>query len=412
VSRLLQRHYRIGLGGSWCFLVLLVVFSAYGQQPQLRPPSGMAPPSGLAPPTGPTGTLPHTALSPAPLEPDTVLALLSGGQDWPLPLAVRVMPDSVQFGAIAWVVLDFPLSEVELAADSLGCNAAWLVLPHQKDERPSAGLTGWWRRVFTRAGPPEMPEFPAAIDPPSADVDRLIVPTRIYHPGPFQVGWSTENSAVSALIEVVSGLGPGQQPVPVRSPRPLGWRWYLFIPVVLLLGIILWLYFFWSQKRQAVLSPQHNPIPPPAYLSIAQDLDELTRSDLLASGQGRLYLDRLAAITRRYLEARFFFNARAMTTAEITYTLQRRAYRLRADRRFLNALAVCDSQRYRSGPVDPAICRALLAAVVEFIGFNRIEARFTPIPPQLEISGRKCWSALEKRIAGETTNDLIFTGGR
>lgn len=85
-------------------------------------------------------------------------------------------------------------------------------------------------------------------------------------------------------------------------------------------------YLFWRRRQGKGLLPvKAAPLRPAHELALAE-LQQLRESDLLASGEIKLYYSILSEILRRYIEGRFGVVALEMTTTEVLTDLSRNGY--------------------------------------------------------------------------------------
>jgi hypothetical protein len=122
----------------------------------------------------------------------------------------------------------------------------------------------------------------------------------------------------------------------------------------------------------------------------------LQEAGLPAKGEGRLFLDRLANILRRYLVGRYCIGASEMTSQEVAESMRRRGYGEQEARAFSELLRMCDERRYGPSSIDGAFCRTLLRSALQLLARVRIVARFTTVPARLAVEGQKCWSRLRE----------------
>ncbi len=347
----------------------------------------VAQPHGSASQTLPAGPPPAAAAVV-----DTALALIEGPPGWPTPTAVAIQPDSVRFGGQAYLVIDFPPA-AEVSPDSLVCRADWLVFADEFAAAEPSGIKGFLARLRGRPPAGEPPPLPAS------EGTRISRRVRLFRPGPIQVGWGEGGEPVSSVYLVRSGLESGFNPAGIRAPRSLGWNWWLLAGcgvVALLLVLLAW--YLWRRRSRPSAGPAHRSLAPPAYLDAAVALWDLHAAELLARGEGRRFLDRLASILRHYLTGRFGIRAGEMTGPEVAAALLQRGHRRPEGAEFARLLARSDDQRYAPGAPVQAACLELFGSGVQLVDQVRIEARYAPVPPDLAIRGQKSWARLQELV--------------
>jgi hypothetical protein len=167
--------------------------------------------------------------------------------------------------------------------------------------------------------------------------------------------------------------------------------------LIALTGAVLWLRRRVRRRRRG---PAHLPVPPPAYLAVAQQLWALHGEELPVKGEGRQFLDRLAALVRGYLHNRFQIAAEEMTAGEVLTALRRKGHRPEISRGFTSLIEEVDSLRYAPERVPPLSCDELLARTVTLVGEVRVVARYTPVPAELAVAGDKSWGRLHEWLRG------------
>jgi hypothetical protein len=348
-----------------------------------RTPLSGAPPGTL--PGAPSAASPVAQLAPAAA--DTALAILSGPDRWPQPVALVASPDSLLLGETVQIKVEFPAGTTSLASDSLASGADWLVWEGPgRFERRGEGAAG-------RA--------------------RLVRPARVYRLGPFRLAWQASGAAAadslggigglqasavataphSPLIHCLGRLAADAKPAPIRDPRGLGWRWIWLAPFAALLALL----FYGSRRlfrRRRRLEPVDRPIGPPAYLATACELADLLDATTLARGRSRHFLDRLAAILRRYLAARYGIPASGLTAGELEPALRARGHGSPPARQLAHLMEACEDLRY--APASPAglACEELLVRAVRLLARARLLAVWTPVSPELSLAGERSWSRL------------------
>ncbi len=313
----------------------------------------------------------------APAPADTATVLLSGPAAWPAPLAIALAPDSVLFGAETDVVLTFPPGEAALVPGDLVAEGAALAWSGPGRSGTDAGPD--------RGGPP----------------DRILRrPARLLAPGAVRLAWRG-GGPLPVVGRVGSRLADGRGPADVRPPAPLGWRWWWLPPGLAALALLLAAAAAGLRRRRAggPRRADDRPLPPPAHLAAAVALAALVREGLPAAGHDRGFLDRLAAIVRRYLAGRFGVPAPRLAAPEVEPALRRRGHRGEVAARFAALLAACDDARYGPARLPAAACERLLAEAIAVLAAARVEARYTPVPDELAARGRRAWRELAEVAA-------------
>ena len=141
-----------------------------------------------------------------------------------------------------------------------------------------------------------------------------------------------------------------------RDYRPLLW---IGAALVLLLGLVAWLYHWLNRPRRTVLPPAR-----PAHEVALEALSRLHVAHLLETGRQEEFYVRLSAIVREYLESRFHVRAPEMTTEEFLPAAQRNPQLSNPQRSLLaHFLAEADLVKFaRHHPAVPDAERAYMAA--------------------------------------------------
>lgn len=301
-------------------------------------------------------------VAPPPAAPvDTVTAaveLLSGN---PTLGALEVRPDSVAFGGVVWIVAEAPAGAA--LADSL-------VLPDWLATEPLAGSA------------------------PGDLAGRLVFPVRVYRIDPFRLA---SGGRTSGVVTVSSRGTDGSQTAPVRAPRPLGWNALVVAAVLLLLLAVLLLgRRLWHRRRKPRPRPGDRPVPGAAWPALALDLEGLL-ADLQRTGDGRAFLDGLAATTRTYAALRFGIAGREMTGREIGAACLRLGYAAEIGRAFARLVDELDARRFDPEPVGEGWCRERACALLTAVAPVRIAAG----PPGLAAGELAVAAAAWERLQAE-----------
>lgn len=310
---------------------------------------------------------PRSLPGPAPAAPDTVLLSLGAGAGTPRPTMSLGAADTLRFGEPITLVCDFPPG-APAVPDSIAARADWFAV--------------------------------VARDPAGAQpAQRVVLTLRPYRPGPFRLAW--EGDPLPGPVRQIAGrLTPAAEPLPVRDPRRLPRSWWLAAAGLLLAAAAIILAWWWRGRRRARPDGAGEPLPPPAWLQAARDLDALLAERLLERGEGRAFLHRLDVVFRRYLAARYRFAALEMTASEVDAALAALRHPESARRAAAGILGRCDELRFAPTAALPSDGRGLLAAVVAEIGARRERIRYTPVPPADLIEGERSWERALAAAAG------------
>jgi hypothetical protein len=319
---------------------------------QITPPMGMHPVT----PAPPAATAP----------PDTALARITGPAGAPGPVAIHVAPAEVALGEPVAVALDFPPGSDAPAATRLQTEAPWLA-------------------------PTEVPAG-ALADLPAGDGPRVTLGLRVWRLGPWRLAWG-EAGTTGPVRSVAGRLQAGAEPAPVRDPRALGGlpRWAPWALAALLLALAV----AWARwrRRRADRARFWAPPPAPAWLETARALRELDGS----VGHDRRFLDRLAAIVRRYLQGRYGLPAPGMAAGDLAAVARTAAWPADPLVDFARLLQDCDDARYRPQGLDAGLCRQAMARAVALVGATRTQATWAPPPADLAAEAAAAWRELESR---------------
>ncbi len=369
------------LATGWLVLCAGAV-SGLGQMDHLPPgiPSG-GPPVGMMP------------VQEAPAAIDTALAILEFPAADPLPIAIHTVQDTVLFGDVFHLILDYSgqlvgLPEVRLAADE-----DWL-LP-SPEEKP--GLLG---RILGRilgsnvAPPPDMSALPAA-----GDRVRLVQSFRVYRTDPFrlQAGFFT-----SPVIQVKGRVAGTDETAGIRTPRSSGWSPLLVPGLFVLLLLVLWLaWLLWGRdSRREDLADRE--LPEPAWLTAAFELRDLLRAGSLNQGDERAFLDGLAGIVRRFVTGRYRIAAQEMTGREIITACACLGHRSTQPGIFARMIDAVDRRRYDPEVCGSAWCREQAVLLYGQMARVRILPRYSEVSTDLRYAGETAWVELERELSPGT----------
>jgi hypothetical protein len=234
---------------------------------------------------------------------------------------------------------------------------------------------------------------------PAAGAWRTVVPIRLYATGPAQIVW--RDGPGTGVFPVRGRLATTEKPAAVRDPRDLGWYAGRIILVLLaLVGIAAgWWWLRRRLRRGAAIADR--PLPAPDWMAAAIDLWRLEQEDLPARGEGRAFLDRLAAILRAYLAARFYLPACESTASELAAIIEDCGWPVAPLRDFVALIAAADGDRFAPGRIEPTRCRTDLTRAVALISAVRSEPRYTPVPAALRVEAEAAWNGLCRRHSSD-----------
>jgi len=112
----------------------------------------------------------------------------------------------------------------------------------------------------------------------------------------------------------------------IKSPWELPRDWKLIALIAGGVALLLLLaglgYYFWRKRQGKSLLPEKKEPLRPAHEIALEALQKLRESDLLATGQIKVYYVELTEIVRRYIEGRYFVLALELTTGELMDNLK------------------------------------------------------------------------------------------
>lgn len=365
----------LAFGVLWCLGWLsLAAFPGVAQMP-LDP--GQAQPSGMPP---------------EPAEPDTVTAHVELPAEWPVPVGMTVVPDTVRVGDTIWLVLDFddhlPGAEATAWADSLEHDAGWLE-PRMEPE------LSWWRRLTIKATGGGGRPIPADVEPRSTG-SRRVAAWRVYRTDPFRIAAGDDISPIITVVGRTEGLG---DVAAIRDPDIPGWN--PTVPLAVLLALVLLIVvarWLWRRRTRHEMTIRDWPVAPPAWLAAVVQLRQLLQDDLLSRGEGRIFLDRLAHVVRQYVSGRYRIAALEMTGREITDACRALGYRSEYPQRLGDLVGELDRRRYDPTELDLAGCRRRVAELFAVMAEVRIEARYTPVPAADQLAADQAWAHLQQEL--------------
>jgi hypothetical protein len=322
----------------------------------------------------------------APAAPDTLVArfVWRDGPE-PAPVALRVVPRSATLGQVVAVVIDGAAGATLPPVDALQVDVDWLVPVPQ----PTA----------------EDGVLAAVAALPAPDGPQLVSSWRVYALGVWRAAWGDRPPGEAVTVQ---GRLDGSEPImPVRDPRLPGGlpRWVVWLAALVVLAVLGWLAWRRLRRRRGSL-PQatDQPLAAPAWLQAALDLRELEAS----GATGRAFLDRLAAILRRYLQDRFHLPAVEMTVAELATAARAAGWRDEQVADFLAILAACDRLRYAPPEISMLACRDCLATALACIERVRILPVWSPVTATQLAAATAAWRDL---CGGQRDTHAVGAGG-
>jgi len=304
------------------------------------------------------------AASPAPAVPDTQTAVLAPPEGTAAPGNWVVVPDTVTFGGtVALVPAEGPAVPLESGTE-------WLEPVPAGEEIPPAGWTG-------EDAPPPGSEF------------------RVYRVDPFRLAVGDWTSRV---ITVRGRAGGTDDIAGVRTPPWPGLPWGPFAGLAaaaaLLALAVLWL---WNRRRGPAEWPD-RALAAPVWLETAPGLRDLVAAGLLARGDGRGFLDGLAALARRYVGGRYGIAAAEMTGREMVAACRRLGYPLGPVRSLAGLIDDADRRRYDPESPTPARCREQAVEFFRQVQATRIVPRHTPASAERILAADQAWTAVAREL--------------
>lgn len=355
----------------WCGGVV----SCPGQMDHQR--SG-TPPGG--PPAGMMQTEPTQAVI------DTALAILEFSATEPVPAIIHTVQDTVLFGDVFHLILDFPGPSAALPEARLVAGEDWL-LPVPA-ENP-----GLLDRILGRGGDllPEMGDLPAA-----EQRIRLVQSFRVYRTNPFRL---QAGSFISPVIQVKGRVAGTDEIAAIRTPRPGGWSPLVVLGLLVFFFLILVLgWFLWDRGNRGEELRDWD-LPPPAWLFTSIELRDLLIEGSLGRGDSRAFLDGLAGIARRFVAGRYGIAAQEMTGREIATACADLGHRSTQPGIFARMIDAVDNRRYNPETSAVGWCRDQAILLYDQMALVRIEPRFSKVPADLRREGETAWVDLKRELS-------------
>lgn len=342
-----------------------------GQGHPETPPVGM--PGGMVP------------AAPAVAVIDTAVAILEIAPDNSTPVIAHTVQDTVPFGGLVHLVLDYSQPpEGDLAIGPL-IGADWLApMPQEKP-----GLVS--RILGKNPGPqPDLSGLPQI-----GEKYRAVHSFQVYRTNPFrlQVG-----NFLSPVIHVQGRIEDTQQTAAIRAPRPVGWSPLVILILLVILALILlaarWL---WNRgSRRDELSDRI--LPSPAWLASAIELRDLLQRGYLQRGDDRSFLDGLAGIVRRFVAGRYRIAAQDMTGREIIAACANLGHLSGQPGVFARLIDAMDRHRYDPEGSEVSWSREQAVLFFDQLADARILPRFTEVSGALKREADLAWAGLEREL--------------
>ena len=212
----------------------------------------------------------------------------------------------------------------------------------------------------------------------------------VQDPGPLRIFWLSQDGnagevqaipptfeVISALLDDSGELRPLKPQAAFGEPPP-GWMRPAIVGGVLLaLVLIAALVVRWLRRRAPAPAPPAERLERTPETAARRRLEELANSGALSGGDYEHFYGTLSVVLRDYLEARFEFNATALTTPELDrsmggYGVERWQARLAG-----GLLDRCDAAVYAGRHPDPGSADHDLTVAFEIIDLSRTRTPVT-----------------------------------
>ncbi len=351
----------------------------------------------------PPGTIPgRPPGSPAEAVIDTAIAALDLSALAELPVQFHTVQDTVMFGDLFHLILDFP-EVLEMAPETpLAAGGDWLVPEVVREPGIFGRLLG--------GGAPAVPDIGEL--PVVPEGTRFVVSFRVYRTNPFLIQAGAFNSSVihvGGRVEGTAGTAP------IRNPRPVRWSpWVLLGLLVFLVLVLVVARLLWDRGRSRDELADRE-IPAPAWLSTAVELRDLLARGFLNRGESRPFLDGLAGITRRFVAGRYRIAAQEMTGREIMGACGNLGFMSPNPGVFARMIDSVDHHRYNPETAPPGWCRDQAILLFTEIGRVRVMPRYIEVSAELVRDSEIAWSDLGRELSagslrGSRANP-VSTGG-
>ena len=209
-------------------------------------------------------------------------------------------------------------------------------------------------------------------------------------PGPLRIFWLSQDGnsgevqavpptfeVISALLDDSGALRPLKPQAAFGEPPPAWMRPAIVGGVLLGLILVVALGVRWLRRRTPAAAPPAERLERTPETAARRRLEELASSGALSGGDYEHFYGTLSVVLRDYLEARFEFNATALTTPELDrsmggYGVERWQARLAG-----GLLDRCDAAVYAGRRPDPGSADHDLTVAFEIIDLSRTRTPVT-----------------------------------
>jgi len=317
---------------------------------------------------------------------DTALAILEFSATEPVPTVIYTVQDTVLFGDVFHLVLDFSGPSTGLPETHLVTGGDWLLPMHA--EKP-----GLLDRILGRGGValPDMSALPAA-----GERVRLVQSFRVFRTNPFRL---QADSFMSPVIQVKGRIEGADEIAGIRTPRSSGWSPLVVLGLLVFFFLVLWLaWLLWNRGSQREELADWD-LPPPAWLTASIQLRDLLKEGTLSRGESRAFLDGLAGIARRFVAGRYRIAAQEMTGREIIAACADLGHRSTQPGIFARMIDAVDHHRYNPETSGAAWCREQAILLYDQMARVRTPARYSEVPSDLRREGETAWVDLKRELS-------------
>jgi hypothetical protein len=337
----------------------------------------------------------EAVVPPAPMAPDTVVVRLAVPDSLPQPLAVHVVQDTLRFGGLLHLVLEYAPDAAVPPSPAVTTDADWLQAEVAAPPTLLDRLRGGAAPAVDLSGLPE-----------SAG-PRSVASFRVYGRDPLRVNWHGQLSPVLVVAGRTTGT---DETAGIRTPRALAWRpWQLVLAAAVLVALALLARWWWLRRHHPV-PLAHWPLPEPAWLAAATGLAALLAADQLSRGETRLFLDRLAALARDYVAGRYRIAAREMTGREITRACAAQRFEPAHPAGYARLIDLADRERYSPEVPSPAFCREQAVQFFGRLNRTRLEVALVPVPAARLLAAQKAWASLIRELGPGAGRRVVAVG--
>jgi len=371
---------------------------AAAQTPPDRDHGGAAP--GLRPAV-PGQTVRPPATPATPVIPDTVSIRITVPDSLPQPRAVHVVQDTLEFGGLLHLVLDYAPEQIEGPQLNPMAEGEWLV-PY------TASPPGFMTRLLGSSPELEIDLSQLPELPPDEGL-RVVRTFRVYRRDPFRISWQEQLSRVL----VVRGQTDGsEQTATIRGPRSLAWTPWRLVLLAVILVLLAWLARRLWRRRHRPVPLENWLLPEPAWLATAIGLQGLLAENILDRGDTRLFLDRLAYLARDYVAGRYRIPAREMTGGEIVAACTALGHEPGHPLGFGRLIDLADHERYNPEAPAAGFCREQSVQLLGRIGRVRLQWRHIAVAAERQLTADKAWSALTDELGTGAGRAVGSAAGR